>query len=260
MKIKFKTLAAAAVLAAVSATASATINVSTTPDLLFIAWENSADGTTTNSYVRDLGVSLSALTTNQTFSAPAASIFTSQFPTTTGLQWGVYALDNTSPAVYLTGSLSKLAGLADTDVQAIAGGLTASLGGITQLEVAANGYIKPNGEYTGSSTASDQTNGVTLNQTFDFGLPVAGKGVGASQNFLEVAPDGSASQLFTNSALSAFNGNAKGGYFTLADAAGDLTWTVSASVAAVPLPAAALLFAPGLLAMFGLGRRNKKIA
>ena len=255
MKIKLNMVMAAAALALVSATASATINVSSTPDLLFIAYDSS----TQNTYTRDLGVSLSALSTNKTFSAPTASIFSGLFANAANIQWNVYALDNSTPTVYLTGALSKLGGLVDSDVAGTANVLTNSLGGLTQLDVAANGYIKPNGEYTGSTVGSDQTNGITFASNFGFGLPTSAKGVGTSMNLLKVDATGTPSQLFTNASLSAFNGNAKGGFFTLLDAQGDLQWTVS-NVAAVPLPAAALLFAPGLLAMFGLGRRNKKLA
>jgi len=254
MKIKFNILATAAALALASVTASAAINVSTAPDLLFVAYDTNTGST----YTRDLGVSLSALTTDQAFNAPAASVFTTQFTTAANIQWNVYALDNTSPVIYLTGDITKLAGLGSFDVQSSASVLTNETGGLTQLQLAANGYAKPNGEYTGSSTVTDQTNGLTMADNFGFGSHVSGKGVGSSQNLLEVDQDGNATQLFTNASLSAFNHNAKGGYFTLLDAQGDLAWTNS--VASVPLPGAALLFFPALMAMFGFGRRNKNRA
>ncbi len=257
MKIKFNTLAIASALAFASVTASAAINVSTTPDLLFVAYDNVSGAT----YTRDLGVSLSALTSNQTFNAPAASVFPTQFASVNAanIQWNVYALDNTSPTIYLTGDITKLQGLGSFDVLSSASVLTGELGGLTQLQLAANGYAKPNGEYTGSNTVTDQTNGLTMADNFGFGSHASGKGVGSSQNLLEVDQDGNATQLFTNASLSAFNHNSAGGYFTLLDAGGDLSWT-NTNVAAVPLPGAVLLFFPGLLAMFGLGRRNKNRA
>jgi len=258
MKIKFNTLATAAALVITSVTASAAIGTGASPDLLLIAY----DAFSGDTYTRDLGVSLSALNTSQTFDAPTSSIFASQFASATHpIQWNVVALTNVpgSYAFYFTGDITTTAGIAPSDVSGNAGALTASLGGLTQLDLASNGFAKANGEYTGSTNPDDQTNGNTLAQNFSFGFPVSGNGIGSSQNLLKVATDGTATQLFTNSSLSAFDNNAAGGYFTLLDANGDLQWT-TASVAAVPLPAAALLFAPGLLAMFGLGRRNKKVA
>jgi hypothetical protein len=141
---------------------------------------------------------------------------------------------------------------------------------LPNLQLAANNYVKPNGEFTGTSdtsiATSNLTNGFILSQLFEQGGYTAGHGVGSSQNFLFATPDADGqsvdvSQLYVNAALSSAtdnaSGNAKGGYFTLVDAAGDLAWTGAAAVAAVPLPAGALLFGPGLLALLGFGRRRK---
>ncbi len=259
MKIKFNILATAAALALASVTASAAISTSSTPDLLLLAY----DTTTGASYTRDLGVSLSALSTSTTFNAPASSIFATQFASvaSSNIQWNVVALDAVSgqQTFYLTGDITTLGGLDATFTVPQAGALTATSGSLTQLDNPTLGYAKANGEYTGSTVATDQSNAATIANNFSFGNPISGNGVGSSQNLLKVARDGTPSQLFTNASLSAFNNNAPGGYFTLIDKSGDLTWT-TAGVAAVPLPGAVLLFAPGLLAMFGLGRRNKKVA
>ncbi len=259
MKIKFNILATAAALALASVTASAAINVSSTPDLLLIAYDVNTGAT----YTRDLGVSLSALSTTATFSAPTGSIFSTQFAAVSPslIQWNVVALNNVSgqQAFYVTGDITQQQGLSSTDVIPSAGALTAQLGGLTQLDNASLGFAKANGEYTGSPVAGDQSNAFTLANNFSFGFTTSGNGVGSSQNLLKIATDGTASQLFTNASLSAFDNNVAGGFFTLLDAQGDLKWT-TVGVAAVPLPAAVLLFVPGLLAMFGLGRRNKRLA
>jgi len=254
MKIKFNILATAAALVLASSMASAAINVSTTPDLLFVAYDNNTGAT----YTRDLGVSLSALSSSATFSAPGGSIFASTFAAVSAanIKWNVYALDNTSPSVYLTGDITQQQFNTDGDVAFVANVLTNSTGALTQFVDPTKGFAKANGEYTGSTTTSDQTNGVTLGKNFGFGNPVSGKGVGSSQNFMMIDSTGVATQLYLNSSLSAFDNNEAGGFFTLLDAQGDLGWTNS-NVAPVPLPGAVLLFAPGLLAMFGVSRRRR---
>jgi hypothetical protein len=268
MKFNIKLAAVAAALA-LSSSAFAAINTNSNPDLLFVAYDGAGAGGKT--YVRDLG-SLSQIgASNITFSAPTGSIFSTALAgvADANILWGVYALykdpAQTATVVYQTNTLATQSGWFDSDVTGVAGALTTGLGSLTQLDLAANGYAKANGEYTGSNTITDQTNGIQLINNFSFGKPLASQGVGTSQNFISVTQDadnftGDAAQLFTNASLSSFAaGNAKGGYFTLLDNLGDVKWT--GAVATTPLPAAALLFFPGLLAMFGLGRRrNNKAA
>ncbi len=264
MKFKIKLWATAAALA-LSSSAFAAIDTSANPDLLFIAYDAAGSGKT---YVRDLGsVSQLTGTANTLFSAPAGSIFGTQMAgvSAANIDWGVFALTNVNAAdvVYVTNASNNVQGRFDTDVPAVVGTMTSNLGALTQLDLAANGYAKANGEYTGSTTQTDQTNAITMLRQASFGNPKASVGVGSSQNFLSITEDqnnGTAdvAQLFTNAALSSFGaGNVNGGYFTLLNAAGDLQWTSVAAVSGVPLPGAALLFVPGLLGLFGFGRRNK---
>ena len=261
MKFTIKLAAVAAALA-LSSSAFATINVSSNPDLLFVAYDASGSGDT---YVRDLGSVSQIGANNVSFNAPTSSIFATQFAgvAPSNIFWGVFAASNVNAAhvVYETNNLATQSSWFDSDVASVVGTLTSGLGGLTQLDLAANGYAQPNGEYTGSTTLTNQTNALKMSQNFSFGKPLPTKGVGTSQNFLSVTEDqdngtGDAAQIDVNSALSSFAaGNANGGYFTLADAQGDLTWTGSA-VAAVPLPGAIFLIAPALMAMFGFGRRR----
>ena len=228
MKLKFNLMASAALLALASAPAFAAINAGTTPDLLLIAYDGSGLSPTA-SYVRDLGAISQIGNNNLTFSAPLSSIFSSTFSgvSPSNIYFTVAAVDGISPKLYSTGTVENDAGLVSADVAGNANGLLGPLGGITQLDVASNGYIRPNGEYTGSANAGDVTNGVRLTNVFSFGFPLSGQGVGSSLNFIKIDTDGTASLFDPNAALTG-----GGGYFTLLDAQGDVKWT-GATVAAV---------------------------
>ena len=260
MKTKFNFIvaAAAAALALVSQSASATISVGADPSLLFVA----VDQVTGSTYVRNLGAESQLASGSLAFSTPATNVFSTLFNGDTNISWNVMAFSGASNVIYSTGDVSTNFGFVNAgDAQQIIQAETAALGGITALDNTSNSFSKGNNEYVGAtgSGSINPTNGVQLNLNAGFGFPTYGT-VGGSRNFIKTDNDGNVSQLFLNSSLTAIDDNQKGGFFTLTDAQGDLSWTNAGSVAAVPLPGAALLFFPGLLAMFGIGRRNKKLA
>lgn len=266
MKLKFKTLATAATLALASLSSFAAIDFSANPDLIFVAW----DGTGLNktaTYVRDLGSVSQLGSSNLTFSAPTNSIFTTQFTgvASSDIQWNIFALDNVNGREWLTGSLAnQLAqNLSQFDAVATISNLVSF--NFSVLQNPSNGYIKANNEFSGGANdnPADGTNGFLINLPAQQGLYDSVKGVGKSANllFIDGATDpATESQLFVNAQLSnaAFApGNVNGGYFTLANANGDITWTNQA-LSPVPVPGAALLFGPGLLAVFAAARRRRQ--
>jgi hypothetical protein len=270
MKFKFKTIATAATLALASVSSfAAAINFTATPDLLFVAWDGSGalPGAT---YVRDLGSVSQLGTTNLTFSAPTGSIFGTQFTgvSASNIYWNVFALDNTNGNEWLTGSNTTLsaANIGQFNAQGTISGLVTTQ--FVTLQDPANGYTTTNGvEFRGTANqgvTGDGTNGFSLSGTASQGTTGAGKGVGSSLNLLKLDSSSdpvTISQLFTNTALSNATfgaGNVNGGYFSLVDASGTVTWTNAAGVSAVPVPAAALLFGPGLLAVLSAARRRRQ--
>jgi hypothetical protein len=262
MKLKLNLLAAAAaVVALVAPVAASAATAATNLELLLVAFDGS--GATTKDYIRDLGVSAATIgTSDLSFGAPVGSLFSTAFTgvASSNIYWGVIAIDAPNSTSYTTGALAKLtaAGLGSFDQDSNVG-----VGGIIQnsLNALVTSFQKTPttlGEYYGAAQLSG-SNGVDLigNLVGGGANAVVGKGTGTSLNFFKVDGQGTPSQINANAGLSAFNGNSAGGYFTLA-ADGSVTYTGAAAVvSAVPLPAAALLFGPGLLAMFGVSRRRQ---
>jgi hypothetical protein len=267
MQFKFKTLAAAALLAAASLPSFAVINTTATnTSLVLYAFDISGSGAT---YYRDLGSVNTVLnaTGNVSFAAPVSSIFSTTFAAVaaTDITWGIFGLNSASAlsTEYIASGRTAVAAN-QLDHNNLIGGATGTFGTFVALDLATNGYIRPNGEYTGNAGADNfASNAIDAAGRFTLGTYDLGSGIGSSLNLFRSVATGAAAtvtQINTNASGQAFLGGAAGGYFTLADAAGNLTWTQAASVAAVPVPAAALMFGPALLAMVGIGRRNKKSA
>jgi len=265
MKFNLKMIAAAAVLAAVALPASAAVSTAATNlELLLVAYDGS--GATTKDYIRDLGVSVSTIgTSNATFAAPGSSLFSTAFTgvLASNIFWNVIAIDNNNSKAWTTGSLAALNGAAlgsfdmDTNIGNSGTGVEIVPGGLTSLVANFRKVAVTGTEYYGATPGAG-VNGLDIlgNLAGGIGNVVSGHGTGTSQNFFQIAGDGTVSQIRANTGLLAFDGNAKGGYFTLA-ADGGVTYTGAAAVSAVPLPAAALLFGPGLLGLFGFARKRK---
>jgi hypothetical protein len=275
MKFNLKKIAAAALLAAASLPSFAVINTTATnTSLVMVAFDFT--GATGATYYRDLGSVNQILnaTGNVSFAAPTASIFGSTFANVAAsdIIWSVIGVDISSLkwTNYIASGTTAL-GQQNIAVSDVVAGMAGNFGTFVALDDATKGFSRPNGEYTGNGAVggdgSFATNAFDAAGRFSLGSYDLGVGVGTSLNFFKVAQNPAnnltasvITQINTAASGLAFQGAAKGGYFTLADTAGNLTWTQAAAVAAVPLPAGALLLGPGLLAMLGYGRRRNNAA
>jgi hypothetical protein len=266
MKFKLKTLVAAAALAVSAMPGFAAISSGADPTLLLVAYDSTFASNAT--YFRNLGT-LSQLSTSQTFSAPSGSIFSTQVGGLgNNIGWGIVAINSAAPALYVAANTAGT-----TSGTAFIDGVVASLVGAFPtyggLDAAGAGYAYLNGavqatggaagsaglEYTGNPApgalgAETNAQGVASNV---FGA-VGGVGIGSSLNFFK-ADYTSVTQQYLSPLGVAAGGGAAGGYFTLLTG-GAVSWT-NPVASAVPLPAAALLFAPGLLGMIGVARRRR---
>jgi hypothetical protein len=277
MKFNLKKIAAAALLAAASLPSFAVINTTATnTSLVLYAFDINGSGAT---YYRDLGSVNQVLnaTGNVSFAAPVSSIFASTFASVAAgdIYWGIAGADTASvrQTQWIAAGASAISRTV-ADIGGYTNGVAGTFGTFVALDTAGNGFIRPVGctvncEYTGNpgvsvdntfaTNAFDFANRATLN-SLDLGV-----GVGSSLNLFKSTQPASGTaagvtQINTAASGQAFLGGVNGGYFTLVDTSGNLSWTQAAAVAAVPLPAGALLLGPGLLAMLGFGRRRNKAA
>jgi len=263
MKFKFKTLAAAAAMAITAMPSFATISSGADPSLLLVVYDNTFAGN--NTYYRNLG-SLSSLAASgvTTFASPGGSIFSTQIaglaPGDVG--WSVIAVNNgnpAAPAVYFSGMQAGAIPAGIINVNLARDYAVGAFPAFGALDNAANGFIFPNNEYTGNpaqggTNAGAKSNAADTISAFTNGANgLGGAGLGTSENFYRTDYS-TLTQQYLSASGSAFDGGAPGGYFTLA-ADGTVTWT-NPAVSAVPLPAAAWLFGPGLVALFGTARRR----
>jgi hypothetical protein len=264
MKLNLKTLAAAAALAMTSLASHAAITSLANPTLLLVAYDSTF--TSANSYYRNLGTLNQLNTTSFAFNAPTTgSIFTQQLGAVAAadIGWTIIALDNTAGAqtLYTAAHQAGVTTASSTNVQNVASFSVGSFGAFGALDSTSNTYANANGEYTGNlayAPIGAQTNAADVISAWTGGTLDVGLGIGDNLNLFKTTA-GSQSQLYTSDTGSAFgSGSVAGGYFTLL-AGGNVTWTnPAASVSAVPVPGAALLFGPGLLAVLAAARRRKE--
>jgi hypothetical protein len=256
--MKLKLVIAAAVMAAIALPAAAVTTPATNLELLFVAYDVNSSG---KDYVRDLGALATTIGASNvsfgagtTFGTAVGQAFASV--TSSNIYWNVIAVDAANSTAYTTGNLTKLNaagnGSFEMDTNVGTGGIVPN-----NLALLATNFSKGNSEYYGATAGSGQ-NALDLVGALigNSSKVVSGHGLNTSQNFFTMDGNGTASQIRANAGLLAFDGNAKGGYFTL-DNTGALSYTGTAAPSAVPLPAAAMLFGPGLLGLFGFARKRK---
>jgi hypothetical protein len=251
-------------LAGASAAVAAT-DPNTAPSDLYIVV---SDPTTSTSYIQDLGVTFSSLSSTSTFENPSG--YTTNFSVTlpTGvntsdpLVFSVFAADNSQPTNFINNSA----------ILSIKGG-TAAPTGLLNADIS-NNVLGPlntwfDANLPGATTSGTQTGTAYWgslespgqSNTFSFGLSaLAGLGGVTLSNTLNLIDylEGGPGDQGTNPVSESFVGNATAdGVFSFNGSL--LTYTLAGpggGGGAVPLPAAIWLLASGLLGFGAVSRRR----
>lgn len=276
MKLKFKAMAAAAVMV-VSGQASAALSSEFVTDgqLFLTVW----DVTTNRSYVRDLGTSINsflpggALTSeagaNVVFPTIGAStLFTTHFAASNiaNIRWTVTGVDNTEGEG--AGDGSRFVSAFSTNPGTILNGSVRGFA-TTAVNFAGELILNSGVDFTGApaeyfSTGLSATDGGGAGwQPLIIAQSLPGaiiSGFGSAGFYLGATSNDNSDQDPANAAPVVRFANS--GFFSTLTLGTDgvVTYNLDASVAAVPLPAAVWLMGAGLMALGGAARRRKVAA
>ncbi|BAN36631.1 hypothetical protein SCD_n02832 [Sulfuricella denitrificans skB26] len=258
--MKLKLIAAAAMFAVAGQAAASIADGTTGNGELFLSVYDSVAQV---SYTRDLGVTLSDFSSNlssTSYSLNFASdaLLQSAFASLSGLSWNVAALDSTGGTAvggqhYLSTTNADQATVQNTKNSS----LTVGMSGV-------NGYVQANNAFgTHVSSANGSSTAVFADGAAYFGNGFAANWLGKA-SFDSTALVGNSLGFFLmETSVNAIGANAlksiqatqAAGTWTLASN-GDLSYSVPAPVAAVPVPAALWLLGSGLIGMVGVARRK----
>lgn len=276
MKLKFKALAAAAVMVVAGHASAALSDTFVQDGTLFLSVY---DTVTNNSYTRDLGVSLNSfLPAGSLVSAAGTTLgssfanfagsgnFTSLFTgaTASNIRWNIIGVDSTQgdglnngQRVVTTYSNASPAFAPDN------GGIRNAAGTSTQVsgELLANSGVDfsgtpADGAFAGQALAS--YGGKSFQNVLDGtgGLGFFVNNFGAAQFWFAGTGTDAAGNAAAATVKTRFGNSANFATFTL-DTGGNVTYALAAAPAAVPIPAAAWLMGSGLLGLGGFIRRRK---
>lgn len=261
MKLMKKLLIASAIGMAFAGQAQAlTTGTGVNNGSLFLAvWDNSAAGT--YSYVQDLGQTIDSFLPTGATANGDLSFNTSFLSSFTGLdsdlRWNVVAYDSSSASIPFNPRRAAVS----TQIGTVnAGGVTTA--GLTTVTSNIGTAATTIGAgcadaLVGCSSTSTLLKGATYGNTLGYPGLSTSQSLDASLEMMYLAAVGTNAQT---AASVDFYDNAYGRAVWSLSSNGQLTYTVGAEVAAVPVPAALWLFGSGLLGLVGIGRRKSVVA